>query len=267
MSIFHHLFSGGSSLIARGVARRRINIHNEDMSYSFLASIIRIAHKYQVDSALSFGSNRLVKFFSPGAVWIDAASSWSQRWEASLIKHRVIIELEDAVDAVGLFRLIELHDPLPFALYLCCLCEPLQRRNGVVREDKSVALLSDEDYTRCAQAMVPLSWECHAVAQRAFSPLDRWGNYVWRHSCTEQGRCKEVVARMWNEHAMDRTPYPLSDLFVRMDYRSPVPKAFSSYQYQLCASCRKQLLDRSVVLCREVLADLPKFFGLQKTGS
>ncbi|KAI0750305.1 hypothetical protein C8Q80DRAFT_1100880 [Daedaleopsis nitida] len=237
--------------------------HTMAQDYGFLAGFTRIAHKYQVDSALAFSTTRLLKFFTPGPGWVDA-QSWSNRWASWGHACKVYVGLSDAIDAISLFQLIEAADTLPFALYLCCLCDPVDLRNGVAREDKSLAQVSDEDFARCARATVALSWECHAVVQRTFSPHDRWGDYVWRYTCKDGGKCKDVVVRMSNAQAVDRTAYPLTDLFVRIDQREVVPKAYSTLQYALCAACRGKILEQSVISCRDVLAGLPKFFELEK---
>lgn len=246
-------------------ASRRTDLYRTKTSYAFLAVMARIAHKYQVDSALTFASERLVKFFCPGSPWVKSVNTWTNRWDTWLQTCNVSIELKDSIDAVDLFRLLEISETFPFTLYLCCLCDPLQLRNGVLREDKSIARLTDEDYSRCVKAMVPLTWECRAIVQRVFNLPHTWaGSYVWLHSCTENGVCKDVIKQMHNQYAVDSTIYPLSDLFVRLDCRNPVPKAYSALQRGLCASCRKQLLARSVEMCAEMLANLPKFFDLEE---
>ncbi len=171
------------------------------------------------------------------------------------------MEAEDAIDAVNLLQLLEEPAGLPFALYLCCLCTPVQLRNGSQREDGTVARLSDEDYERCVRGSLLLAQAGRSTFQFAICRMKqescRWKAWV----------CKAVLEQMSRAHASDLLgeSYPLSDVFIRLDLRNPVPSAYGKFSGQLCAACKEELCNWSVVAARDIFAELSETFGLQST--
>ncbi|TFK84632.1 hypothetical protein K466DRAFT_218869 [Polyporus arcularius HHB13444] len=79
--------------------------------------------------------------------------------------------------------------------------------------------------------------------------------------------CKAVLEQMSRAHASDLLgeSYPLSDVFIRLDLRNPVPSAYGKLSGQLCAACKEELCNWSVVAARDIFAELSETFGLQST--
>ncbi|RDX41819.1 hypothetical protein OH76DRAFT_177519 [Lentinus brumalis] len=231
------------------------------LSYASLAAVGRIGRKYQVESAVRPVASRLLRFLTPSAVtWIDDTRSWVDRWQWWKKHNAIVMEAEDAIDAVNLLQLLEEPAGLPFALYLCCLCTPVQLRNGSQREDGTVARLSDEDYERCVRGSLLLAQAGRSTFQFAICRMKQ-------EKCRMK-LCKVVLEQMSRVHASDllgSESYPLSDVFIRLDLRNPVPSAYGKVSGQLCAGCKEELCNWSVVAARDIFAELSETFGLQST--
>ena len=65
-----------NSTLDDNLAKDRVSI-----TFAALSSIIRIAHKYQVDDATERAARRLAQFFSPGDAWFSGRPmKWMERW-------------------------------------------------------------------------------------------------------------------------------------------------------------------------------------------
>ena len=87
------------------------------------------------------------------------STTWDIYWENHQRRQRVTMELDDAIEAVNLYRLLGYPETPNFALYLCCLGGPLFLRDGTTRQDGTLEKLTDEDYIKCFQAIRKLSAE------------------------------------------------------------------------------------------------------------
>ncbi|KAI1792057.1 hypothetical protein LXA43DRAFT_1093873 [Ganoderma leucocontextum] len=232
------------------------------LSFATLATTIRIAHKYQMDNVLEPAIARLVQFFAPGDSWADLQMSHTKRWELWRRRSNLEVEPEDSIEAVEIFRLVDKTECLPFALYICCLCGPAVLRDGVKRQDGTIMRLSDEDFARCIQGSLALSKECHIIVQRALETVENQFYNISETCTAEQNRCKESFKQMAKVHAVNRTIYPLCDVFVPIDCRNPLPSPYNSWKNPLCNSCSRWLRTSSTTLCKDLFLELPKFLGL-----
>ena len=234
------------------------------LSFATLAHMIRIAHKYQIDGVLEPAVARLAQFFNPGAQWVEIADTHPKRWEFWKKYCGLDIELEDVVEAVEIFHLVEKPECLPFAFYLCCLCKPSVLRNGVGREDGTAVRLSDEDFTRCFQGSLALSKECHIVLQRALESHESIIGFLFSSGeCTAPPkRCNDFLTQRAREHSTDESWYPLSDLFNPPEHRRP-RFTVHTLRHQLCKSCSGRLASFSLHTRQHLFQDLHRFFSLE----
>ncbi|TFK84633.1 hypothetical protein K466DRAFT_496189, partial [Polyporus arcularius HHB13444] len=230
------------------------------LSYASLAAVGRIGRKYQVESAVHAVTSRLLRFFAPPpTLWVDAIRSWSDRWQWWKEHNALEIQVDDAIDAVNLIRLLDEPAALPFALYLCSLCDPVQLRDGIVQEDGSIARLSDEDFGRCVRGSLFIAQASHGILQYAIGSM-------------KQGRCQRLrvctpvlVDYMSRAHAagMVAESYPLSDVFIRLNFRNPEPDAYALYSGQLCSWCKEELCSWSVTAARDIFLKLSRMFDVE----
>ncbi|EIW58049.1 uncharacterized protein TRAVEDRAFT_103082, partial [Trametes versicolor FP-101664 SS1] len=135
----------------------RVLFHPGTRTYPFaeLAAIARIAHKYQAETVAADALDRIERLFLPRPTakhWVNFVHPWDGSLAKAQVRYKLTLAPEDAVQAVNLAHLFDKSLMLPLALYMCCLLDPLQLRNGVWRKDGTLERLSDEDFVRCINA-------------------------------------------------------------------------------------------------------------------
>lgn len=234
------------------------------LPFATVASIMRVAHKYEVAHGgvciVDAVATRLESFLVPSrGHWLDPAKAWEDGWDMGQRQWGISMDVADALEATHVARLVDKPRMLPLALYLCLLSDVMALRNGVPREDGTPERLSDEDFIRCVTARSVLARECHAVVARAMGGAPS-------ASCCTRRHCRETLVEMLVAHSRDGALCKLEDLFIRMDLRTPPPAAFTAYAPGLCSACRDGVLSRSETECRAILKRLPKYFTLDVTG-
>ena len=248
---------------------RRSSLMQQSMPFTTLASIIRIAHKYEADGILQAATSRLESFLlacRPGH-WLHSAAPWEERWDLGQQQCGIAFDLKDAVAAVNIVRLIEKPLLLPLALYLCCLTDDvLSLRDGVRRAGEHPEAdvrdtLGDADFRCCVLALPVLSHQCHASVLRVLrAAMARTESFA---QCRLRGACKGWIQEMFMDHAArDDGACRLDDLFVRLDRRVAPPAAFVQRSGALCPPCMERLLALSEEECVEMRRRLPTFFAL-----
>lgn len=231
------------------------------LPFAMIASITRIANKYKAQEIVDTASDRLANFLIPGhGHWIDAvALSWKERWKVGQEQCGITLEPKDAVEAVNLAHLIRKPLMLPVAFYLCCLMDPVQLRNGVVRADGVVEKLSDHDFARCMRTIPALTAQCHAIILRS---LDVRCSASPNVCGTCHGRLGSMLHRYIEAINIKQKPVPpLSDLLVRVDRRE-TPASVRSWNV-LCSSCEDSWLKGLGVECVKTRECLAKYFAIE----
>ncbi|KAM5544902.1 hypothetical protein V8D89_001800 [Ganoderma adspersum] len=220
----------------RAVFRSGLSLSRQHpIPFATIASIIRIAHKYQAQEILDAASDRLANFLVPGpGHWIDATTlSWKERWELGQKQCSITFEPKDAIEAVNLAHLIENPLILPVGFYLCCLMDPIQLRDGVARADGVLEKLSDRDFARCMRTIPVLATRCHGTVLRLLNVCCS----AAPHGCS---RCGTKFGGMLDRYIetinikQEHIP-PLSDLLVRADRRVTPASVWS--RNTLCSAC------------------------------
>ena len=231
------------------------------LPFAMIASTTRIANKYKAQEIVDTASNRLANFLIPGhGHWIDAvALSWKERWKVGQEQCGITLEPKDAVEAVNLAHLIRKPLMLPVAFYLCCLMDPVQLRNGVVRADGVVEKLSDHDFARCMRTIPILAAQCHATVLRS---LDVRYSTLPKVCSTCQERLGGVLNRYIEAINTERKHVPpLSDLLVRADRRETPVSVWMSKG--LCSACDDSWLKGMGVGCVKTRECLAKCFAIE----
>lgn len=238
----------------------RLEYNRRCYPFAELAAIARIAHKYQAETVAADALDRIEQLFLPRPTakhWVKFVHPWDGSLAKAQVRYKLTLAPEDAVQAVNLAHLFDKPLMLPLALYMCCLLDPLQLRNGVWRKDGTLERLSDEDFVRCINAIPIMTRENCDHLRRI---LDH-ANGVQPEGCSDQEKCakgaKEAV------QAFGRYTLSLTDLFLRVDKRAGPHKHFKVDEYLswACVACRKQHLETSARMCHEAWRNLPQWLG------
>lgn len=111
------------------------------MEFGVLASIVRMAHKYQVDAILEEALRRLKTVFT------SDFDTWEQHQGMSTAI--VTLSTEDALEAVNLSLLTGRTEMLASAFYMCAQLDVQTLFKGVTRADGTLEQLSTYDLQRC----------------------------------------------------------------------------------------------------------------------
>lgn len=241
---------------------RSLRLESTHQSYPFaeLAAIARIAHKYQAETVAADALDRIEQFFLPRSKhWVDFVNPWDDCLVKAQARYKLTLAPEDAVQALNLAHLFDKPLMLPLALYMCCLLDPFQLRNGVRREDGTLERLSDEDFVRCMNAIPLMTRENCDHLRRILDHDDG----VQPEGCSDPDKCakgaKEAV------QAFGRHTLSLTHLFLRVDKRAGPGGTYSrvdEYLSWACAACCKQHLETSTRMCHEAWKNLPQWLGL-----
>ena len=168
--------------LTRGISSRLSRYFNDSptMTFSVLAALARLAHKYEVSEILAGATCRLQKFFSRRLVAIRAG-----QYSGSYEEWAVPIEATKAIEAVNLFRTLgsAYNDSLAPAFYLCCGLDFGALLRGLPREDGAIEKLGESDVRLCFRLKNLVAKEDRALAMITGSRdvYCRYGNVcgVW----------------------------------------------------------------------------------------
>ncbi|RPD55035.1 hypothetical protein L227DRAFT_332951 [Lentinus tigrinus ALCF2SS1-6] len=139
----------------------------EPMEFDVLGSLVRMGHKYQIDTILQEALRRLETIFTND---FDA-------WDLHQGRSATLVSLhpEHAIEAVNLAQLTGRTAMLPSAFYMCGLLEVDTIMNGVTRADGTAERLSTHDLQRCIMGkMVLIKHDAEIMAKffQAGAPED-----------------------------------------------------------------------------------------------
>ncbi|KAI0788373.1 hypothetical protein C8Q74DRAFT_1195685 [Fomes fomentarius] len=221
---------------------------DKPVQFSVLASLARLAHKYQLDFILEESIRRLKTIYT----------SKFEIWD----KHQGIshggIELKpcDALEAFNLFRRVDQPEMLPTAFYACCRLKTSQILHGTERSDGTLEILEPGDLERCLDSRIAL--QIHG-AQAAVLSYDVHTD----QGCSKPPLCGTTL-RNQRRAFPSSTPeilgtHPLTQFLA---YRA---EQFGHMQL-LCPACVKMLRQNDLERRLSVWRDLPRIFGLDVLG-
>ena len=228
-------------------------------SFSVLAALGRLAHKYQLDQLLEAVVQRLKGSFTTRLdVWDRSGG-----FDPTLSPMRLY--RNHAIEALNLFHLLDKPEMMPMAVYGCCQLGPKALVRGVQRADGvSLECLSPDDLEWCLVAKETLMRQTVRLLAHLCLVLE-----ARIASAGDDARCPSpftcvVAMKAWldewrlcpQEH-MDENP--LDEYYVAKLDRAEEDEA-------LCAACAGAVRDGLSEMRHEIWTNLPDFLGLQIAG-
>lgn len=207
---------------------------NQFLTFSHVASLIRLGHKYDIKSILRdalecLESGCLVQF----DLWKNPG--WKN---SSLASMRDI----DMITAVNLARLTNTPSILPAALYGCCVLDDTSLLSGVLRENGTCEKLSDDDLQNCLDGREKL--------QEANRTSRSWIiDDIQSHSqtCQSTQLCANAL------QALGRKAFRAGKLSTHNVFDS----LLHNLDVQLCGSCRAMIKAKDLEGQRVIWSELP----------
>ncbi|TFK84641.1 hypothetical protein K466DRAFT_553255 [Polyporus arcularius HHB13444] len=227
---------------------------------SVLASVVRVAHKYQADRVANAAADRIEKAVDY-APWTQDGRDLEKHapGKITLLNAGVKITLpQDAVEVVNLARIINRRAWLPHALHLCCSVGDLDiLRRGITRDDGQVEALSEDDHARCKRAVPLLEALCCETALRTYDPSNK---YLFRRCTAKAGLCEGVMKGLLVAFALKGIQADILNIScenARYD---------SSYRRHVgfCPQCHGWMLEHVKSLDRMAIRKLPACFALEE---
>ncbi|KAL6308622.1 hypothetical protein BKA93DRAFT_763419 [Sparassis latifolia] len=208
------------------------------VQFSFVASLIRLGHKYQIIGLRDDAVARLKTCFP----------SKFEEWDnfEKLRSSSMTMEKTDAITAVNLARLTENHSILPVALYGCCLLDTDTILFGTCRKDGSVERLSPEDTRNCIEGQRRLLRANRNALTWVFDAKKGSMDCELRESCSKILRTLPKTAHIEGILADWQALHPWT---VHLDMN-------------LCGSCIKMLETKDLEARRELWVQLPSYMGV-----
>ncbi|KAI0660687.1 hypothetical protein C8Q70DRAFT_977210 [Cubamyces menziesii] len=207
---------------------------DEAMLTSEAVALVRLGHKYEINSALSLGLRHLSAVFHPKNVWKTVSLEEND--------FRFALSGEDAIEAAVLFREIDNVQFLATALFYCSELSFGQLLRGITRADGYTEKLPLEDMERCLQFR---EWRKLILADflgRTCSGMPD------RPPCCTRTHCNESLIQT------------LRNDFSRMPDR-PEPTYLRSLQ--ACVQCSAWFVQRIAAYKRWVWDHLPQRMDLK----
>ncbi|KAH9842444.1 uncharacterized protein C8Q71DRAFT_203514 [Rhodofomes roseus] len=211
------------------------------LPFSTVACLIRLGHKYQMESILTGAISRLKTCFP--ALYADACMLRNRRSSYMSFKD------EDAVAVVNLARLTQTGIVLPGALFVCALLPNELLLHGVPRGDGTMERLAPEDIVRCLNGR-----ECLVRAARTRFEWLLLEDMYTSDDCSQEEECQPAMERMAKDIARQ-------GLLSNIDFLN-VMLAGQHETNNMCVSCRQMLDDDDNNVCVYIWSNLPEYMGV-----
>ena len=231
-------------------------LHPEQVvTFSVLAALARLSHKYQLDQILAATIHRLKGTITTRlAVWERSGGFYA--------RSPLGLRYPNAIEALNLFRLLDRPEMIPVALYECCqhglafILQGATRKDGVTRES-----LSPSDLELCLQvrgelvrATVRLLTElCESYTARLLLASSSPG-------CSSPGMCLgslKILLDKCHENLRDCIfPDPLDSYYIAM-LDSAV------YNEELCGACVDLFRTEYSHLRQKACASFPRIMKVE----
>ena len=228
-------------------------------SFSVLAALARLAHKYQLDQLLEAVVQRLKGSFT------TRLDVWDRSGGFDPMLSPMRLHRNHAIEALNLFHLLDRPEMMPMAVYGCCQLGPGPLVCGVQRADGvSLECLSPDDLEWCLairetlmrQTIRLIAGLCLMLEARILTAADDG----W---CPSPFTCV-VAMKAWldewracPEEHMDENP--LDEYYMKKVDRVEEDEA-------LCAACAGAVRDRLSDLRNEIWMNFPDELGLEIAG-
>ncbi|KAH9932285.1 uncharacterized protein B0H18DRAFT_987417 [Fomitopsis serialis] len=233
---------------------------DQTVSFSVVASLIRLGHKYRMQHILDNALGRLKGRFS------DKLETWFDAWkgthdsEPSISRPSMTSRPTDAIAAVNLARLTGATSVLPSALYECANLPTQTLLQGIQRDgdDTTTDRLSSEDVERCLDARKYLVYDYFLTTLRAVAP-------ECDEDCEGDSDCSSFFGdrlEFLRTKGHDKTGLCRYD---SLTYRNVFDLRGRNI-YALCATCEAMMEERHRRERLEIWCRLPGYFGVHVPG-
>ncbi|KAJ8469397.1 hypothetical protein ONZ51_g9012 [Trametes cubensis] len=222
------------------------------LPFSTAAALVRLGHKYDIDSARDLGMKRLDSVFGKCSTWnlaINRSAPVSERsWSTEVLSLR----RKDPIIAVNLFRTINAQDKLLAALYMCTELDNDDLLTGTTRVDGLAEKLSANDLARCLDARDRLAARCTTYIVDTLTLPSRTD---CRKKKTCDQRLKEIKPLMLTQERHQ------SFGATRCGIVGPIYPQWSQ-DTKLCETCRVFLSDRELDFQKTLWRALPSIMDM-----
>lgn len=217
------------------------------LSFSLIASLVRLGHNYQIPALREGGLARLKMCFPAS----DSDHDWRSAGNLEEVRIKLGMNPEDVIVALNLARLTDTSSFLPFALYECCLLDSTHLVFGVKQPDGSLEKLHPDDLKRCIEGREKLlAANKTAVAWLFKESVSPAKNCRSPQTCTQSlgSILKSVSAcgKLATYHALD----PL----------------LKNLTLDVCKNCLQIIVEKDNTKRRRVWQKLSRYVGLTETG-
>lgn len=235
-----------------GIPISLIRHGGERLPFPFVASLLELAHKYDIeairtDMLLRLRScfcHKYSAFLAQTSFQLVSANDPEHLLRSDLLE---VIPSRDAIRAVNLVRLVDERPMLPVALYLCTLLPGAKLVSGTTLENGRVTTLSPADLALCIDARTNLVMR----RIRAF-------NTAPASVCRQPTLCAAVLQQMARMTHYQQPSLPCHVL-ANVD-QAPMTSPPGNF---LCAQCSAPLVAVSAEFRRGAWAHLPGDLGLE----
>jgi len=219
-----------------------------DRSWPNCRAVLTLSHKYQVNSLLLEGIQRLKERFP------DDILHWDKQYEDDGIK---MGSPQDCISQANVARLLD--EPILHyrALYDCCQLSSNQMVNGIVNEDGIRETLCSEDIRACVDARTNLAKENIVLLLGRFSTCPESAHKVENSRTT---RCKAARLKLVEKSSLDARLVSYNPLEPDMEIYGTLP-------YKLCEPCARFCTSTHNTMRQSIINKLGDILGLTSKSS
>ncbi|KAI0365150.1 hypothetical protein BV20DRAFT_1004670 [Pilatotrama ljubarskyi] len=228
----------------------------ERLHFEFVAALVELGHKYNIEHVKAEGLNRMKTCFCHSWSALQSTAKFltinlnDGAKEPGLVSSSLMaVPSKDAIRAVNLVRLVDQPSMLPVAFFLCTLL-PIQRLlSGSELSNGAVETLSQEDLARCLEAR-------RTFALRAFKARERLWTTPGSDRCLHDRHCMGTIVARGRAEQQSRN--------VNLEYHAFMTRESIIRRLDgLCEECIKALLARQTEEMRLIWEQLPPDLGLE----
>ncbi len=213
-----------------------------ERTFDEVFAVITLAHKYNIEDVERQALHSLREY-----TLNDDFEAWRED------RNEVIkVDGACAIGAVNLARLLDVPQMLPIALDKGLSLGP-GILDGWTRSDGSVEYLSQDDIKRCINANRTLSVQRVDFTRSTFEPQAS-------DKCRRERHCEDTLRKML-ANTVKHAPDSLTDASSIME-TSLSDLGWYDYDYDLCASCSQEVMNRGVDNREDVWRTLPDVFDI-----
>lgn len=234
------------------------------LPFYYIAAIVELGHKYQIDHLWADGLDRMKTCFCRSFSTMQSTATFGfltprggTTSELGLSSKTLQIRpSRDAIRAVNLVRLVGEDSMLPVAFYLCTLLPVAALLSGTAADSELRYTLSAPDLALCLEARTRLAVRASQRLEQLWSPCPSDKCLSANIMCPAVLRTKSRAERQ-----ISRAVRFIPSVFENLKERIKSAKANG-----LCGTCIETVISRHVEEMRFIWKKLPEDLGLEIAG-